>query len=160
MYWKKLPKEERKNKIQNALSENVNFAKDSTLGYPASKLDGKVFYDADFLKDAPVLQTFVSNPNHIGCHTLGDSESAFKGTHELEKEVLNVLAVDVFKAQPDSFDGYISPGGTEANIQAIWMYRNFFKYNRDASLDEIAILASEDTHYSIPKASNLLKLIG
>lgn len=158
MYWKKLPKEERKNKIQNALSENVNFAKDSTLGYPASKLDGKVFYDADFLKDAPVLQTFVSNPNHIGCHTLGDSESAFKGTHELEKEVLNVLAVDVFKAQPDSFDGYISPGGTEANIQAIWMYRNFFKYNRDASLDEIAILASEDTHYSIPKAANLLSL--
>lgn len=158
MYWKKLPKEERKNKIQNALSENVNFAKDSTLGYPASKLDGKVFYDADFLKDAPVLQTFVSNPNHIGCHTLGDSESAFKGTHELEKEVLNVLAVDVFKAQPNSFDGYISPGGTEANIQAIWMYRNFFKYNRDASLDEIAILASEDTHYSIPKAANLLSL--
>ena len=158
MYWKKLPKEERKNKIQNALSENVNFAKDSTLGYPASKLDGKVFYDADFLKDAPVLQTFVSNPNHIGCHTLGDSESAFKGTHELEKEVLNVLAVDVFKAQPDSFDGYISPGGTEANIQAIWMYRNFFKYNRDARLDEIAILASEDTHYSIPKAANLLSL--
>lgn len=158
MYWKKLPKEERKNKIQNALSENVNFAKDSTLGYPASKLDGKVFYDADFLKDAPVLQTFVANPNHIGCHTLGDSESAFKGTHELEKEVLNVLAVDVFKAQPNSFDGYISPGGTEANIQAIWMYRNFFKYNRDASLDEIAILASEDTHYSIPKAANLLSL--
>lgn len=158
MYWKKLPKEERKNKIQNALSENVNFAKDSTLGYPASKLDEKVFHDADFLKDAPVLQTFVSNPNHIGCHTLGDSESAFKGTHELEKEVLNVLAVDVFKAQPDSFDGYISPGGTEANIQAIWMYRNFFKYNRDASLDEIAILASEDTHYSIPKAANLLSL--
>lgn len=158
MYWKKLPKEERKNKIQNALSENVNFAKDSTLGYPASKLDGKVFYDADFLKDAPVLQTFVSNPNHIGCHTLGDSESAFKGTHELEKEVLNVLAVDIFKAQPNSFDGYISPGGTEANIQAIWMYRNFFKYNRDASLDEIAILASEDTHYSIPKAANLLSI--
>ncbi|HLP64086.1 pyridoxal phosphate-dependent decarboxylase family protein [Flavobacterium sp.] len=158
MYWKKLPKEERKNKIQSALSENVNFAKDSTLGYPASKLDGKVFYDADFLKDAPVLQTFVSNPNHIGCHTLGNSESAFKGTHELEKEVLNVLAVDVFKAQPNSFDGYISPGGTEANIQAIWMYRNFYKYNRDASWDEIAILASEDTHYSIPKAANLLSL--
>ncbi len=158
MYWKKLSKEERKNKIQNALTENVNFAEDTSLGYPASKLDGKVFYDADFLKDAPVLQTFVSNPNHIGCHTLGDSESAFKGTHELEKEVLHVLAVDVFKAQPDSFDGYISPGGTEANIQAIWMYRNFFMYKRNANLNEIAIVATEDTHYSIPKAANLLSL--
>lgn len=158
MYWKKLRKEERKNKIQKALEDNINFANDVSLGYPASKLDEKVFYDAEFLKEAPVLQTFVANPNHIGCHTLGDSESAFKGTHELEKEVLNVLAVDVFKAQPESFDGYISPGGTEANIQAIWMYRNFFMYQRKATLDEIAIVASEDTHYSIPKAANLLHL--
>lgn len=158
MYWKKLRKEERKNKIQKALTENINFVNDVSLGYPASKLDGKVFYDAEFLKEAPVLQTFVANPNHIGCHTLGESESAFSGTHELEREVLNVLAVDVFKAQPDSFDGYISPGGTEANIQAIWMYRNFFMYKRDAKLEEIVIVASEDTHYSIPKAANLLHL--
>ena len=43
IYWKKLPKEERKTKIQNALKANVNFAKDTSLGYPASKLDGKVF---------------------------------------------------------------------------------------------------------------------
>lgn len=158
MFWKKLRKEERKNKIQKALTENISFVNDVSLGYPASKLDGKVFYDAEFLKDAPVLQTFVANPNHIGCHTLGESESAFSGTHELEREVLNVLAVDVFKAQPDSFDGYISPGGTEANIQAIWMYRNFFMYKRDAKPEEIVIIASEDTHYSIPKAANLLHL--
>ena len=158
IYWKKLSKEERNNKVQKALNANVNFSKDTSLGYPASKLDGKVFYDADFLKDAPVLQTFVANPNHIGCHTLGDSESAFKGTHVLEKEVLDVLAVDVFKANPNEFDGYISPGGTEANIQAIWMYRNLFQYKNQATLAEIAILASEDTHYSIPKAANVLQL--
>ena len=158
IYWKKLSKEERNNKVQKALNANVNFSKDTSLGYPASKLDGKVFYDADFLKDAPVLQTFVANPNHIGCHTLGDSESAFKGTHVLEKEVLDVLAVDVFKANPNEYDGYISPGGTEANIQAIWMYRNFFQYKNHATLAEIVILASEDTHYSIPKAANLLQL--
>ena len=158
IYWKKLPKEARKNKIQEALNSNVNFAKDTSLGYPASKLDGKVFFDAAFLNDAPVLQTFVANPNHIGCHTLGNSESAFKGTHTLEKEVLNVLAVDVFKAKSNDFDGYISPGGTEANIQAIWMYRNYFMHEDDAKLNEIAILATEDTHYSIPKGANLLQL--
>lgn len=158
IYWKKLSKEERNNKVQKALNANVNFAKDTSLGYPASKLDDKVFYDADFLKDAPVLQTFVANPNHIGCHTLGDSESAFKGTHVLEKEVLDVLSVDVFKANPNEYDGYISPGGTEANIQAIWMYRNLFQYKNQATLAEIVILASEDTHYSIPKAANVLQL--
>lgn len=158
-FWKKLSQIERQERIQNALNENVNFAKDTSLGYPASKLDGKVFYsDAPFLKDAPTLQTYVANPNHIGCHTLGTSEKAFKGTQEMERKVLNVLAVDIFKAQPDSFDGYIAPGGTEANIQAIWIYRNFFMHKQNAKFSEIAIIASEDTHYSIPKAANLLML--
>lgn len=159
IYWKKLSQEERKNRVKKALEENVNFSKDASLGYPASKLDAKVFYDdAPFLKDAPVLQTFVANPNHIGCHTLGTSEKAFKGTQEIEREVLNVLAVDVFKAEPNSFDGYISPGGTEANIQAFWMYRNFFMYKKGAKLNEIVILSSEDAHYSIPKGANLLMI--
>ena len=71
IYWKKLSKEERNNRVQKALDENVNFSKDASLGYPASQLDGKVFNDdAPFLKDAPVLRTYVANPNHIGCHTL------------------------------------------------------------------------------------------
>ncbi|TBX71067.1 aspartate aminotransferase family protein [Flavobacterium silvisoli] len=158
-YWKKLAPNERKYRIQKALLENINFSKDRALGYPASKLDDKVFNDdAPFLKDAPILQTYVANPNNIGCHTFGASERAFQGTHEIEREVLNVIAVDIFKAEPNSFDGYISPGGTEANIQAIWMFRNYFMNNYDAKSDEIVIVASEDTHYSIPKAANLLQL--
>jgi len=159
LYWKKLAQKERQERIQKALTENVNFTLDTSLGYPASKLDGKVYNgEASFLTDAPTLQTYVANPNHIGCHTLGTSEKAFKGTQEMEREVLNVLAVDIFKAEPNSFDGYIAPGGTEANIQAIWMYRNYFMYKLNAKPHEIAILASEDTHYSIPKAANLLML--
>lgn len=159
IFWSKLSQEQKSNRIEKALKENVNFGKDASLGYPASNLDGKVFYDdAPFLKDAPTLKTYVSNPNHIGCHTLGASEKAFKGTQEMEREVLNVIAVDIFKAQPNGFDGYISPGGTEANIQALWMYRNFFRYQRNAKLDEIVIVASEDTHYSIAKGANILML--
>ena len=158
-FWKKLSQKEKQARIQKALEENVNFTHDASLGYPASKLDGKVFNsEASFLKDAPILQTYVANPNHIGCHTYGTSEKAFSGTQEIEREVLNVLAVDVFKAKHDSFDGYIAPGGTEANIQAIWMYRNYFIYDLQAKPNEIVIIASEDTHYSIPKASNLLMI--
>ena len=156
-FWKKLKQEQLKERIQRALFENVNFSNDVSLGYPASKLDGKVFYDdAPFLKDAPTLQTYVANPNNIGCHTFGTSETAFSGTQEIEREVLNVLATDVFKL--DEFDGYIAPGGTEANIQAIWVFRNYFMHSFDAKLSDIVILASEDTHYSIPKASNLLQI--
>lgn len=158
-YWKKISPEERKIRIEQALQNNINFSKDISLGYPASKLDGQVFYDdAPFLKDAPVLQTYVANPNNIGCHTFGDSENAFGGTQAIEREVLNVIAVDVFKAKPNEFDGYIAPGGTEANIQAFWIYRNYFMHEFDAKLDEIILVASEDTHYSIPKGANLLQI--
>ncbi|MGB0836970.1 MAG: pyridoxal phosphate-dependent decarboxylase family protein [Flavobacteriaceae bacterium] len=158
-YWKKLTDNQLSNRIDEALASNVNFSKDISLGYPASKLDGNVFYDnAPFLKDAPVLRSFVANPNNIGCHTLGTSEKAFKGTHEIEREALSVLAVDVFKAQPEEFDGYIATGGTEANIQAIWVYRNYYKHRLEAKSSEIVILASEDTHYSIPKGANLLDI--
>ena len=157
--WKKLTQKERQHRIEKALQENVDFNKDSSLGYPASKLDNKVFYsDAPFLKDAPTLQAYVANSNNIGCHTIGTSENAFSGTQEIEREVLKVVAVDIFKAEEESYDGYIAPGGTEANIQAIWMYRNYFMNNHSASLNEIVIIASEDTHYSIPKAANLLML--
>jgi hypothetical protein len=157
--WNKLTKKEQIERVQTALSKNVNFAKDTTLGYPASKLDGKVFYtDAPFLKDAPVLMTFVANPNHIGCHTLGDSESAFAGTQEIEREALAILAVDVFESEENAFDGYVASGGTEANIQAAWIYRNYFIKEFDASLNEIALVYSQDSHYSFPKASNLLSL--
>ena len=49
--WKKLNQEERQERIEKALVENVNFAHDASLGYPASKLDNKVFYsDAPFSK--------------------------------------------------------------------------------------------------------------
>jgi tyrosine decarboxylase / aspartate 1-decarboxylase len=158
-FWKKLTQEEKIKRIDQALEENVNFAVDASLGYPASKLDGRVFYDnAPFLKDAPTLKTFVANPNNIGCHTYGTSEEAFAGTQKIEREVLNVLAVDIFKCEENAFDGYISPGGTEANIQALWIFRNYFINEYSAKAGEIVIISSEDTHYSIPKASNLLQI--
>jgi len=158
-YWKKLSHKDLQKRIEKALNENVDFDIDTSLGYPASKLDDKVFYsDAPFLKDAPTLKTYVANPNHIGCHTYGTSEKAFKGTQEIERVVLKVLAVDFFKMKDEEFDGYIAPGGTEANIQAMWVFRNYFVNNFDARNNEIAILASQDTHYSIPKGSNILNI--
>ncbi|KIX20348.1 cytochrome D ubiquinol oxidase subunit I [Flavobacterium sp. 316] len=157
--WHKSTQNDRLERITKALNENINFSKDVSLGYPASKLDGKVFYDdASFLKDAPVLMTYVANPNNIGCHTIGISEKAFKGTQEIEREVLEILAVDIFNATTDDYDGYIATGGTEANIEALWIYRNYFMNTYQAKLSEISILASEDTHYSIAKGANLLMI--
>ncbi len=158
-HWKKLSHSEQDKIITSALQKNINYKDFIPLGIPVSKLDPHVFSEhASFLKDAPLLRTYIQNPNHIGCHTLGESEPFFAGTQQLEREVIELLSVDVFKAEVDCCDGYIATGGTEANIQAAWIYRNYFIEEYDAKLQEIALLSSSDTHYSVYKAANLLCL--
>ncbi len=156
-YWKKYSKEKLITRIDEALKSTIDFQESKHLGYPVSKLDENVFNTSGpFLDNSPLLKSFISNPNNIGCHTLGKSEQAFKGSQELEKEVIKVLAVDIFKAEENEYDGYIATGGTEANIQALWIYRNQFVKKFNAELNEIVILSTEDTHYSVNKGSNIL----
>ena len=156
-YWKKLSQEQIKERVFDALSRNVDYYTENILGVPASHLDSKVFNnDEPFLKEAPFLATLVHNPNHIGCHTLDRSESAFRGTQQIEREVIALCAEDILNGT--DIDGYVAAGGTEANMQAIWIYRNYFIKEYDARLEEICILSSEDTHYSVDKASNVFVL--
>ena len=155
--WKKRSEQEIEQYIDEALSQNIDYKNRISLGVPASKLDNLVFNDqAGFLKEAPFLRSIVQNPNHIGCHTLSESEMFFKGTQNIEREVMELLAVDVFQAAAGQTDGYVATGGTEANLQAIWMYRNYFIQECQATHKEIVILASEDTHYSVVKGANLM----
>lgn len=157
--WQKLTSDEIKKRIFSALDDTVNYYDSSILGVPASHLDSKVFYQgASFLKEAPFISTLVRNPNHIGCHTLGKSESFFRGTQEIEKELIELCATDILQADANSTDGYVASGGTEANIQAIWVYRNYFIKEFGAALDEIGILCSRDSHYSMDKAANVLSI--
>lgn len=155
--WKKNSQEEINDRVFNALDHNIQYDREPILGVPASYLDAKVFYqDTAILKDAPFISTLVQNPNHIGCHTLGNSEPFFQGTQAIEKELLDICAVDILNGEKDSFDGYVASGGTEANLQAIWIYRNYFMQERGATPDEIFILCSTDSHYSMDKAANIL----
>lgn len=161
MYWDKLSFEEINETVQRGLDENQNFKTGTILGIPGTYLDGKIFYDdATFLQQAPFLRTLVSNPNHIGCHTLNenDSEPFFAGTQRLEKEVIRICAEEIFQAEPNGYDGYIAPGGTEANIQAMWIYRNYFMEEFLANPSEIGLVYSVDSHYSMPKGANILGL--
>ena len=124
-YWKKLNEKELRKRVADALALNIDYKDKTILGVPASHLDEKVFYgNAAFLKDAPFLSTMIHNPNHIGCHTLGESESFFAGTQEIERELINLISEDILNGSEEGQDGYVASGGTEANIQAIWIYRN------------------------------------
>ena len=161
MYWKKLSHEQIKERIFDALGKNLNYRSEAILGIPGTYLDAEEFYeDAPFLSEAPFLSALISNPNHIGCHTFedGESEAVFKGTQAIERSLIALIAEQMFAANPNSVDGYVAPGGTEANIQAMWIYRNYFRTENKAKLDEIALVYSEDSHYSMPKAKDLLLL--
>jgi glutamate/tyrosine decarboxylase-like PLP-dependent enzyme len=157
MKWRKYTTEDLNKRVFSGLVKNVSYVDAIILGIPASYLDEKVFsQDSTLLKDAPFLSTMVQNPNHIGCHTMGNSESFFKGTQEIERELIEICSEDILKGEPGQFDGYVASGGTEANMQAIWIYRNFFMKERKAQPSEIAILCSSDSHYSMDKGANIL----
>ncbi|KPM48632.1 pyridoxal-dependent decarboxylase [Jiulongibacter sediminis] len=156
--WKKKSHQEILDRVKSALDQNRSFYKEPILGMPCSYLDSKIFPgNSPILANAPFLQTLVNNPNHIGCHTVATSEATFEGTQQLERELLDIIACDIFKAEHGNYDGYVATGGTESNIQALWIYREYFKA-QGLSNDEIAVVCSEDTHYSISKGCNLLCL--
>ena len=155
--WTKKSQDEIKNRVFEALDRNVDYVEEGIIGIPASYLDDKVFnQDATFLKEAPFISTLVKNPNHIGCHTLGNSEPFFEGTQSIERELIDICAVDILKGNVGEQDGYVASGGTEANMQAIWVYRNYYLRTQQARLSDIAIICSEDSHYSMDKAANVL----
>ncbi|MFT7084559.1 MAG: glutamate/tyrosine decarboxylase-like PLP-dependent enzyme [Vicingaceae bacterium] len=160
MYWKSLERSVVNDRVDAALNKNTNYHKNDMLGIPGTYLDQKEFYpDASFLKDAPFLRTLIANPNHIGCHTLKKPGSPiFQGTQAIEKELISICAEEVFAAEKDIVDGYVATGGTEANLEAMWIYRNYLKKEYHAKLDQIGVLFSEDTHYSITKGCDLLQL--
>lgn len=161
MYWEKLTREEINQRVSDALAENVSYASGSVLGVPATYLDEEEFYaDEPFLEGAPFLRTLIANPNHIGCHTLEEAkaQTIFKGTQKLERRLIRLLAEEIFRGSAKQQDGYIATGGTEANIEALWIYRNYFRREFGAKNQEIGVVYSMDTHYSIPKGCNILDI--
>lgn len=162
MYWKKLSHEQIKETVFKSIAENLDYrGEHPILGIPGTYLDTTEFYpDAPFLKDAPYMSAMVSNPNHIGVHTLSEESvlEVFQGTQKIERALIKLVAEEVFNGNPGEQDGYVATGGTEANIEAMWIYRNFFIKEHGARMGEIAVVYSEDSHYSMPKGANILNL--
>ena len=75
-----------------------------------------------------------------------------------EKELIEICATDILHGEPYMQDGYVASGGTEANLQAIWIYRNYFINTFQAKREEVCIICNEDSHYSMDKAGNVLVL--
>lgn len=161
MIWKKMTNKAIRKRVFEAIDNNQSYFNAPIIGVPATYLDEEVFYsDAPFLRNAPFISTMISNPNHIGVHTFADHqmEDIFSGTQALESELIRAMSENMFHGEEKAQDGYVAAGGTEANIQALWIYRNYFLREKAASIDEIAVVYSADSHYSMPKGANVLNI--
>ena len=128
-------------KIKEFDERNLHYPQSKELGFPGTPplaICQKVY-----------SKYLGAHANNIGRHTHQEkSEYGFQGSQEAEREVIAMCA-DLMDAGPYEVDGYISPGGTEANILGCWIGRNW-------SRGRTAIVGSFLTHYSIVKAADLL----
>jgi len=136
--------------IDQFSEENIRYGQAKILGFPGTNPDplaAKIYGEHIF-----------DHSNNIGMHTNkneSESEAGFGGTQMAEREVI-AMAADLMDARPEDVDGYITSGGTEANIVGCWIGRNRNCEQKKIREQKTAIVCSYLTHYSIPKAANIL----
>lgn len=122
------------NKITKNLSNNLK----TCIGYPVNNS-----YDFSEIKD------IINIPiNNVGSPYI---QGIYKtNTKEIEIEIIEYFA-DLWKLDKNNIFSYLTSGGTESNMQGLYIGRE--------SLNENAIFyTSEDSHYSIFKIARILKL--
>jgi len=93
------------------------------------------------------------NPANLG--SWADTKAPITGTKKLEWEVIH-QHLELYGASSQIFTGYVTSGGTEGNIMAVWMGRNFLQ--RSIPIGQIRVIKTSLTHYSVAKAVNLCGL--
>jgi histidine decarboxylase len=107
------------------------------IGYPVTT-------DFDYSELAPFFEHMLNN--------VGDPEvdpTFRQHTKHLEREVVEFFA-DLFRAPPDDRWGYVTTGGTESNLYALYLARHLFP--------DGLVYCSNAAHYSIFKAIDLLAM--
>ena len=110
---------------------------DHQAGYPVNQ-------DFDYAQLYPLLEYCANN--------VGDpfrSSHYQINTHLFEREVVH-RAARLFQIEPDDAWGYVANGGTEGNLQGLYLARELHH-------DAVAYF-SQDTHYSVAKNLHLLNI--
>lgn len=126
-----------KNKQLNDFYKTIGEKAKTFIGYPCAT-------DFDYSELYPFLSYALNN---IGDPSL--SSSAGMNSHAFEREVLSFYA-DLFKAPPNNWWGYVTNGGSEGNMYALYMARELYP--------DGMVYYSEATHYSVQKNISLLNM--
>ena len=128
--------------------------------YPGTILDTKVMTGINSLI-AKQINSIGSHTHltksDLGIHGFRKSEGGFETIQRMEAEVIWMLA-SMIGGSPETVDGYFCGGGTEANIEGMWIGREYLKKFPDPNDKGIVVLTSSLRHYSIDKAVQLLEI--
>jgi histidine decarboxylase len=109
----------------------------TNIGFPGA-------VDFRYSSLAPFLDRLINN--------IGDPYRDPAGadhTKDLERQVVQFLA-DLFRAPTSDRWGYVTTGGTEGNIHALYAARS--------RLPDAVLYVTRSAHYSVPKAGDLLRM--
>jgi len=127
-----------KNQDQNSLNDYIVKVKkraENFLGYPVAT-------DFDYSELYPLLKYSLNN--------LGDPliESTYDlNSRSIEREVIQFFS-ELFKAPANNSWGYVTNGGSEGNLYALYLARELYPNSM--------VYYSEATHYSVQKNIHLL----
>jgi len=107
------------------------------IGYPCAS-------DFDYSELYPFLQYPLNNVGDPFLPSSSDLDS-----HDFEREVLSFFA-RLFKAPPHNWWGYVTNGGSEGNLYALYLARELYP--------DGMVYYSEATHYSAQKNISLLNM--
>jgi len=120
--WSRLTRQEVREDLKLAMEANIDYSNkdDIIIGFPGTK--------PHYIAERAYKMFVKSHPNNICTHTSSESEMGFLGTQRLEKEAIFMAAKMLGVQSPEGkIEGYLAPGGTEANIMGIYLGRKWLQ---------------------------------
>lgn len=115
--------------------------------HPAARLTQVLFRDRNY-NNILLHARNINQKESVFCETTG----TFNSSRYFEKRVLQISS-ELLKLPFSRFSGYITTGGTEANIYALWIARN---WSLSFESKQSHWIIPENAHYSCAKALDLL----
>ncbi len=140
---------------------------ETRMGHPYTGPARGYFTDTRWVVDSTADCKLIDNtvlgiiPGSIADTYINNSGSPYtkskliqRDVKDIEIDLLNILA-SFFNYPAEVMRGYVTSGATEASLSCLWWLReNLSKYREDV----VYLFASDHSHYSISKISNILRL--
>ena len=99
-------------------------------------------------------QIIPFNPNNLGNWSIAGKEKLY-GTRLFEQKLIKQMT-NLYHADGQNLEGYMTSGGTEGNIFSAWVGRKYLEKNINSK--QICLVKNSLTHYSITKAADIINI--